>query len=233
MAPFIDAYWELTCKAGGTAIHKILPDGCVDLAINIGDDFLNEKDNSVFKSEKAYLGGAITQFVEAIFSQETHLIGVRFKPSAFSHFYAYSSLHEVTNNVVELSNDLVPKISSFSDDIATAFDSFFHNKLNQSKHSLLPIVATVKQYVGRISVSELAKKHFTTVRQLERNFSYHIGLSPKEFINIIRYRYAQQLILEKYPEIKLAEIAFDSGYYDQAHLSNEIKKYSGVVPTNL
>ena len=233
LTSFIDAYWDITCSEGVTSIHKVLPDGCVDIIINLGEDFHIECDNVVLKSGKAYLGGAITHFKEAKTLRETHLIGVRFRPSAFSHFYAFSSLHEVTNNVVELSNDLIPKISSLSNDISIAFDSFYYKKLIQPKRSLLPVVETVNERNGDISVKELADKHFTTIKQLERNFKYHIGLSPKEFINIVRYKFAQQLILTRHSKRALYDIAFECGYYDQAHLCKEIKKYTGAVPTNL
>jgi AraC-like DNA-binding protein len=233
LASFIDAYWDITCNEGVTSINKVLPDGCVDIIINLGENFHIECENVVLKSEKAYLGGAITHFKEAKTLRETHLIGVRFKPSAFSHFYTFSSLHEVTNNIVELSVDLIPKIGSFSKNISFAFDSFYYNKLIQPKCSLLPIIETVNKHHGDVSIYELADRHCTTVRQLERNFKYHIGLSPKEFINIIRYKFAQQLILTSHPKRTLSDIAFECGYYDQAHLSNEIKKYTGVVPTNL
>ena len=194
LSPFIDAYWDITCKQGVTSINKVLPDGCVDIIINLGEDFHIECDDVVLKSEKAYLGGAITHFKEAKTLRETHLVGVRFKPSAFSHFYAFSSLHEVTNTVVELSHNLIPRISSFSNDIAVVFDSFYYKRLIQPKRSLLPVVETVNECHGNISVKELADRHFTTIKQLERNFKYHIGLSPKEFINIIRYKFAQLLI---------------------------------------
>ena len=30
-----------------------------------------------------------------------------------------------------------------------------------------------------------------------------------------------------------AQIAFEHGYYDHSHLTNEIKRYTGVTPTQL
>jgi AraC-like DNA-binding protein len=233
LAPFIDAYWEITCVEGITSVHKVLPDGCVDIIINLGEDFHDECENVVLKSEKGYLGGAITHFKEAKTSRETHLIGIRFKPSAFSHFYAFSSLHEVTNIIVELSSNFIPKISCLSTDISIAFDSFYNNKLIEPKRSLLPIIETVNKFHGDISVYALAEKHFTTVRQLERSFKYEIGLSPKEFINIVRYKFAQQLIQTNRQKKTLSDIAFECGYCDHAHLNREIKKYTGIVPTCL
>jgi AraC-like DNA-binding protein len=233
LASYIDTYWDITCKEGESSMNKVLPDGCVDIIINLGEDYHIERENLVLKNEKAYLGGAITHFIEATALQEMHVIGVRFKPSAFSHFYAFSSLHEVTNDVVELSNSFIPKMKALFTDISSAFDSFFYNKVIQPKCSLLPVIETITKHHGNVSVIELADRHCTTVRQLERNFKYYIGLSPKEFINIIRYKFAQGLILTSHPKRSLADIAFECGYCDQAHLSREIKKYTGVTPTNL
>lgn len=233
LASFIDAYWDVTCKESGTSIDKVLPDGCVDIIINLGDDYSIEGENVILRSEKAYLGGAITHFMEAKTFPETHLVGVRFKPSAFGHFYSFSSLHEVKNNFVELSDDFIPKIHLLFRDISTAFDSFFLNRHIQPKRSLLPVIETVKKHDGDVSVNQLADAHFIKTRQLERNFKYHIGLSPKEFTNIIRYKFAQQLILERHPKRTLCDIAFECGYYDLAHLSNEMKKYTGVTPSDL
>jgi AraC-like DNA-binding protein len=234
LASFIDAYWDVSCEKGGTSsISKVLPDGCVDIIINLGEDYYIECGNVILKSEKAYLGGAITYFMEARTLPGTHLVGVRFKPSAFSHFYAFSSLHEVTNNFIELSKEFTPKINSLFNDISFAFDAFYDNKLIQPKQILLPVIETIKKHQGNVSVYKLADIHCTTVRQLERNFKYYIGLSPKELLNIIRYKFAQQLIQTRHPKRTLADIAFECGYYDQAHLSREIKKYTGVIPTNL
>jgi AraC-like DNA-binding protein len=233
LAPFIDAYWEITCPEGITSVNKVLPDGCVDIIINLGENFLIECENVTLKSEKVYLGGAITHCMQAKTLPQTHLVGVRFKPSAFSHFYSFSSLHEVKNDFVELSNNFIPKMNALRKNISTVFDSFFYSKLVQPKSSLLPVIETVKKHHGNISVNQIANRHFTTVRQLERNFKYHIGLSPKEFTNIIRCTFAQQLILQRSPKRTLYDIAFECGYYDHAHLANEIKKYTGVVPTDL
>lgn len=233
LTSFIDAYWEITCEESVSSVIKALPDGCVDIIINLGDDFVIENENIVLKSEKAYLAGAITSCKEVNTLRETRLIGVRFKPGAFSHFYAFSSLHEATNNFVELSNDFVPKLNSFSSDISSTFDSYYYNKLIQTKNSLLPVIETINKHRGNVSVIELADRHFTTVKQLERHFKYQIGLSPKEFLNTVRYKFAQQLILMSQPRRPLYDIAYECGYYDQAHLCKEIKKYTGVVPSSL
>ncbi|MES2416662.1 MAG: helix-turn-helix domain-containing protein [Bacteroidota bacterium] len=76
---------------------------------------------------------------------------------------------------------------------------------------------------GRLSISQLAKRNFTTVRQLERSFKAHIGISPKEYSNIIRFQHALNVIKNDTQNRSLLAIAFECGYYDHSHLANEIQ----------
>lgn len=71
----------------------------------------------------------------------------------------------------------------------------------------------------------------TIIRQLERNFKKHIGLSPKEYSNIIRFQNALSLI--KNENRSLLDIALECGYYDHSHLVNEIKRNTGFPPSQL
>jgi AraC-like DNA-binding protein len=66
---------------------------------------------------------------------------------------------------------------------------------------------------------------------LERNFKKNIGISPKEFVNILRFQFALEKIKDNQLGKSLQDIAFESGYYDHAHLSNEIKRYTGLSPS--
>jgi AraC-like DNA-binding protein len=49
----------------------------------------------------------------------------------------------------------------------------------------------------------------------------------------VRYQSTFQKIRHNPANKSLLEIAFESGYYDHSHLTNEIKKYTGVAPTQL
>ncbi|WP_404980341.1 helix-turn-helix transcriptional regulator [Chitinophaga pollutisoli] len=77
----------------------------------------------------------------------------------------------------------------------------------------------------------MAKRHFTTVRQLERNFKKFIGLSPKEYSNIIRFQNALATIKNSDENRSLIDIAFECGYYDHSHLTNEIRRNTGLSPS--
>ncbi|WP_317046070.1 helix-turn-helix domain-containing protein [Algoriphagus boritolerans] len=98
---------------------------------------------------------------------------------------------------------------------------------------LQSVINDIHSTNGQISIYELSKRHFTTVRQLERNFKKLIGLSPKEYSNIIRFQYALSLIKKSNQNSNLLDIAFECGYYDHSHLSNEIKRNTGLPPSLL
>ncbi|MGH8792332.1 MAG: helix-turn-helix domain-containing protein [Stackebrandtia sp.] len=65
-------------------------------------------------------------------------------------------------------------------------------------------------------------------RQLRRRFTAAVGYGPAVFLRVVRLRRVRQLALDN-PQAGLAELAFDAGYADQAHMSREIKNLTGMT----
>ena len=175
----------------------------------------------------------MTRFKETHMNPETKLLGIRFKPAGFSAFFKYMSLHEATDKTVEFERILSPDIQKTIQYSTAYLNHFFLHKLSKPKHILLPVVADIQNNKGLLNVPNLAQRHFTTVRQLERSFKQYIGISPKEFINFVRYQLTLAKIQSNTSNRSLLDIAFECGYYDHAHLTNEVKKYTGVAPSEL
>jgi AraC-like DNA-binding protein len=233
LVPYIDAYWTATGDGIGLKTEKILPDACIDIIFNLGPDCQTESNTYLLKSEQAYLVGTMIRFKETLMQPETKLLGIRFKPAAFTVFYDYPSLHRLTDQTIEFNKQLSPDIGSTIKYSSAYLDDFFLKKLSHPKRSLFPIVNGIQNQDGQVTVKAIAQKHFTTIRQLERHFNQHMGISPKDFINLVRYQSALYKIQNNTTNKSLLEIAFESGYYDHSHLTNEIKKYTGVAPTLL
>jgi AraC-like DNA-binding protein len=232
LAKYIDAYWTARGVGKESTIEKILPDGCVDIIFNLGED-CNTDDNSLtMRNGKSYLVGTMTHFKKTVMTGETHLFGVRFKPAAFSTFYKFDALHEVTDQTVTLDKGLAPDIQKVIINSTSYLDQFFLDKLSKPKHNLLQVIDNIQEHKGQIDLQSLALSHFTTVRQLERGFKKHIGISPKAFINLVRYQFALSTI-RKAPRQSLLDVAFECGYYDHSHLTNELKRYTGMAPSQL
>ena len=233
LAPYIDAYWQVTGDGTTSATHRILPDGCVDIIVNLGADLSSDTGDLFMKNEKGYLIGTMTRYKDTIIKAGTHLAGIRFKPAAFSHFYQYASQHEFANKTIEFEKKLTPAIHTYPRDFTGSLDRFFLDRLLPVRESLFPMIRAIYQSRGQISVVALAQSDYSSIRKLERSFKQHIGVSPKEFINFVRYQFALQHIRKDYATKSLMDIALDGGYYDHAHLANEIKKHSGFVPSEL
>lgn len=231
LANYIDAYWTATGDGKKLKTEKILPDGCVDIIFNLGADCKTDNGNFIMQNEKAYLVGTMTCFKETNMNPETKLLGIRFKPAAFSAFYKFSSLHEVRDITLEFEKALSPDLQKTIQYSTAYFNHFFINKLSKPKHILLPVVADIQNHKGQLDVKTLAQRHFTTIRQLERSFKQQIGISPKELISLIRYQFALSTIQNNTTNRSLLDIAFECGYYDHSHLTNEFKRYTGTVPS--
>jgi AraC-like DNA-binding protein len=233
LAPYIDAYWTAAGDSAGPQTERILPDGCIDIIFNVGPDCLSENNTYLLNSGQSYLIGTMTQFKETLMTPETRLLGIRFKPAAFTVFYEYPSLEKLTDTTVAFDKKFVPDINDIPKYSVQHLDSFFLKKLSKPKRSILPIITGIQKAKGQLSVRALAEKYFTTTRQLERAFNQQMGISPKEFINLVRYQTTFREIKNNTAQKSLLQIAFECGYYDHSHLTNEIKRYTGTAPAQL
>ncbi len=77
------------------------------------------------------------------------------------------------------------------------------------------------------SASDLAQAVGISLRKLQRLFRTHVGLTPKNILNIYRLHEALEDLKTGVP---LAEIAAGLGYADQAHFTRAFRKVVGQTP---
>ena len=233
LSKYVDAYWTATGSSKAFTIEKILPDGCVDIIFNVGSDCYTDNGAFLMKNDGTYLVGTMTRFKETEMDSSTRLFGIRFKPGTFLAFFKYAPLSEVANRTVELdarfrlsTNKLIKSPFEF-------LDKLLFKNLKSANQYLLEQIQTVQKSKGQVKIEELASLHCTTVRQLERSFKHHLGITPKEFVNLVRYQNVKAAIEQRKPGQSLLSIAFDFGYYDHAHLTNHFREYNGSTPSVL
>ena len=91
------------------------------------------------------------------------------------------------------------------------------------------LCAAIVEQAGQVRIDDLAFQAGLSARQLRRLFLEQLGLSPKHFCRVIRFRNS----LSRVPQVgrgEWAQIALDCGYYDQAHFINEFREFSGYTP---
>jgi AraC-like DNA-binding protein len=86
---------------------------------------------------------------------------------------------------------------------------------------------------GRMSIEDLATQTGFTRKHLGNLFQQQVGLSPKALARVHRFRGALALLDKADRQVPWAALAEQCGYYDQSHLINEFRRFSGFSPVEL
>jgi Transcriptional regulator containing an amidase domain and an AraC-type DNA-binding HTH domain len=69
-------------------------------------------------------------------------------------------------------------------------------------------------------------------RQFERTFKNAIGISPKLFSRIIKFKNSVNYLRSSSTN-SLYNVAIDCGYYDHSHLIKDFKEFGGTLPNEV
>ncbi|RIX77369.1 helix-turn-helix domain-containing protein [Acidovorax cavernicola] len=83
---------------------------------------------------------------------------------------------------------------------------------------------------GQWSARTLAETLGLSERQFERRSLQAYGLAPREIRKLLRFSAAMDGIVAAEGRLRLADIALDSGYFDQAHFSRDFRSMTGQTP---
>lgn len=82
---------------------------------------------------------------------------------------------------------------------------------------------------GNVRIGELARELGWSRKRIAARFRDHIGLAPKRAARLLRFERARELTETAAPA-DWAWIAREAGYYDQAHMINEFRSFTGRTP---
>lgn len=233
LRPYIDMYWLLTGYRAEKEVVTLMPDGSITLVLNLGENIRSKHYDTPIRNEGIYLVGTMLQSDEQVLHGESRLFGIQFRPGAFTHFYNYEPMSRSANRVQEFERSMFPDLQQAIRHFVPYLDKFYLDRLSPPKYSLIAVLTDIERHGGQIKTSALAKRHFTTERQLERQFRQQVGVSPKEFSNLTRFKRALEKIQHNRNRRSLTDIAWECGYYDHAHLTNDFRQYAGTTPTGL
>jgi methylphosphotriester-DNA--protein-cysteine methyltransferase len=93
-------------------------------------------------------------------------------------------------------------------------------------------IELIHQQKGNVTIKQLEQNCFITSRSLERHFKTYLGLSPKEYAKIYRFKSLVNFINHN-PDLTWDAICEQSGYYDQSHLTRYFHRYMKMKPIDL
>jgi len=118
--------------------------------------------------------------------------------------------------------------------ISALLDDFFIKKLNESVTNNSFLEFAVRQIFstdGTISIDQLTQHVHASRRYVEKVFKEKIGMSPKQYAQIIRVKKTSMYLLDPRSNLNLREIVHKLDYYDQSHLLKDFKAVMGQSPT--
>jgi len=81
------------------------------------------------------------------------------------------------------------------------------------------------------NIERLAMEFGFSERYIQKLFLNYVGISPKGFFSVQRFNKSLELV--RSANRSLTNIAYECGYYDQAHFIKEFKSYTGITPSQL
>jgi AraC-like DNA-binding protein len=235
---FIECYWfiDATCAHTSGFRHFLHPDGAMGMIFNYGDalSFDNKQ-----KQIHSYLDGTTTKSVELGLNGRINAVGIRFKPAGASVFFGLP-LSELKNHQLDLADMKLHQLANLYDRLPSQTTLF--EKTTVIEHALLKTrlqdkgispqthaaIEGITRSRGMLPISNLATQLDLGHRKLERLFKSQLGMSPVEFARTIRVEHARHQL--KQTESDLADIAYQLGFYDQAHFIKTFKTVVGLTP---
>lgn len=226
LAAYVECFWQQS--AVERIEQPVLPDGCADILFT----------SSAGVGERLEIVGPMTRRITASVSAGDFLFGVRFRPG-MAHCFLPLPGTLLTDRIVNLESvlgrtgrTLLEKLANARTvgDRTAAFESLLTGEPQVSP--VQKVIAWAAAGQGVLSVNDAAGKCGYSSRQFRRRCLEETGLSPKQMLRTIRFRNALSLI-QTQPPRDWAGLALECGYYDQSHLINEFREFTGSPPGSL
>ncbi|SMD38395.1 Helix-turn-helix domain-containing protein [Reichenbachiella faecimaris] len=242
LATFVKCYWTLESpKKSSPEKQTIVPDGCMEMIFHYGDLYKQYLPNgeSIIQP-RCFVFGQLTQPLEIEPTGATGIFSIRFHPEGFLPF-ATIPIKEMEKKATSFKTlfgregltleEKVLKAKSTAERI-NHVENFLIARLADAKIITGIVKSTVDLIIdskGQLSVGAVSQQVDISRRQLERNFSSTIGLSPKQLSKTIRLQAILKKLLNQKGK-KLTALAYDGKYYDQAHFIKDFKEFTGITP---
>ena len=243
LKPYVKQYWALECdlKRGEQYTQRIIPSGLPELIL-----YLDRKPKLLTKNrlleENFLLNGQQNDYYDILITENLSIFSISFQPQGLSQFFSLP-LSELFNNDVplryinkKLYAELEARLSnptSFQEKIDIVEECLckllIDNKKRFEFKRINNTIEWIRKTKGNIEIEELASKACLSRKQFERIFSEYIGISPKQYLRVIRLQ-ASVYLKSKNEEMSLTELAYENGYFDQSHFINDFKSMTGLTP---
>lgn len=243
LRPYVRCYWTMRATADlGAAAQRVLPDGCVEMVLNLGGRFVRHApDGRVEVQPSRLLVGPTTRHMSITPTGEIRLVGIRFAPGGALPFLAAAPAElrdhapSLDDAAVAFAPELVERLFAAPvNSEAALLDAALLARLSRARrHADARVRSCVHAAVvsrGTLRVDAMVALSGLGARQLERRFRETVGFGPKTLCRLARFQRVLHA-LQTGAAPSWAQLAARAGYADQAHMAREFREFAGTTIT--
>jgi AraC-like DNA-binding protein len=244
LSPFVSGYLYGHCDFEESRLIPSIPRGVPAMLVLMEEDREAPLENIQLNERSCirngiYLCGQSSQ-ISWLRIRTCKAYMVVLKPIALSHVLGESA--NIFNDTYIRVDDLIPggkflleRLSAEKTQLGqlAVMDGFLRDLFRNK--SVMPnevdvAVESILQTHGQVKVNELSKQERVSARTLTRKFTEQVGLSPKQYARVVRFREIVNYLLIS-PDASWLDVTYNFGFHDQSHLIKDFQHFTGLSPS--
>ena len=239
---YIKFYWEIQSEHMQLH-HRFIPVRNIDFKFNLSDTphyFCMDGREHVL--ENVYFSGLHDHFRNACLkvSGKVDMFGICFHPEGLFPFIKIP-LCEFRNQLLGSSEAGFKWANFLNERLRGAPDTatrliILENELlslidndKETPESFRQLFNALKHRDTPARITDFSKRNNLGMRKLERMYNTYVGVSARTYGTLHRFQNCMNQLLNK-DYLKLSDIAYANGYFDQMHFIKEFKRFTGISP---
>ena len=240
----VECFWRLDGSGSGLPDETIVPDGCLEIVLHLGDRFERVAPGGGTATQpRAFVVGQMLGPLVVRPAARVETWGVRFRPGGAAP-YLGGAVRDLTGRIVDLE-------SVWGSEGERIVARLLEARTVEARRAVLqamllarrrreadPLAAAAAGAVvasrGVERMGTLAARAGVGRRQLERRFLSEVGLPAATLARIVRFQQVFRLVNghggADGAAGAWADVACAAGYYDQAHLLRDFRQFAGSTP---
>jgi AraC-like DNA-binding protein len=244
LGELIDSIWLHDVPVTRSGRERRLPTGRVELVVNLHEDRFSLGYGPGRQEEYpgAVVAGPFARPYALDVAQQNRVLGVVFKPGAARPLLGVP-LHELAGRHVALADVWGHEAVELRERVLEAtgprerlseVERVLRRRLTGAVVATHPLaveaIARIARAPVRYGVAQLSDRLGWTPRRLQQVFRAEVGLTPRAFQRLARFRSTLEGI-DGAAEVGWARFALEHGYCDQSHLIREFGEHAGLSPS--
>lgn len=239
LAAYVECYWSAIADQPPFQDQEaLIPDGTIEWMFNFGDAYQWISTQEKTAVTDCHFIGVRTRSLFITQSNRQDFFSVRFKTAGCAAFWRLP-IHSFADNIISAEQLIGQKVKLLEEQLANipnekrvqVVNQFLLKQLVQQQPALATSMAFLRtaDQLNEPTIDKLSEKLNIGYKRLERHFKAACGLRPQQYLKIRRFNRAIRLLYSgKYAS--LTDVAYASGYYDQAHFNRDFRALTQQSP---